>query len=254
MDKEHLQGGSPGNRRLEEERDCGAGQEDHRPRPGTGKCIQFKPDGSRCRANARTGRDYCFTHDPESAAEREAARVSGGRERTRRTNVLSADTPDMSVGTAAHIITLIGDTVNQVRKGELDVSIANSVGYLSGIALKALQRDDVDQRLARLESILDRRRASYEAGSEVEFVNPESRLSGKVDEMSRTCRSKAQNSGDGGQSGARELQQANHDAGRSQERGISGLQTGCLLVHACDRSAYGCTGRVSFWPVANIDR
>jgi hypothetical protein len=162
-----------GKRPLEEERDSGAGQEGHRPGPG--QCIQFKPDGSRCKANTRLGSDYCFFHDPESAAEREAARISGGRERTRRANVLSADTPDMSVGTAAHIITLIGDTVNQVRKGELDVSIANSIGYLSGIALKALQRDDVDQRLARLESILNRRRASYEAGSEVEFVNPESR-------------------------------------------------------------------------------
>lgn len=154
------------------ERDCGTGQEDHPP--ATGQCIHLKSDGSPCKAKTLLGSNYCFFHDPDLAVERKAAQVSGGRERARRANVLPADAPDMPVGTAADIISLIGDTVARVRKGEIEVSIANSVGYLAAIALKAHQRDDVDQRLTRLESIIARRRETYEPGAEVEFVNPES--------------------------------------------------------------------------------
>ena len=153
--------------------DCGAGQEDHPP--GTGQCIHRKSDGTPCKAKTLIGSDYCFFHDPNLAVERKAAQVSGGRERARRANVLPAGTPEMPVGTAADIISLIGDTINKVRRGELEVSLANSVGYLAAVVLRAHQRDDVDQRLARLESILARRRQTYEAGSEVEFVDPQPR-------------------------------------------------------------------------------
>jgi hypothetical protein len=75
------------------------------------------------------------------------------------------------VGTAAEVITLLQATVNELRRGEIEVSIANAIAILASTTLKALQRNDLDQRVARLESILDRQQASYGADSEVEFVN-----------------------------------------------------------------------------------
>jgi len=145
------------------------------PLPQLGQCTYIKADGSRCRANARTGRDYCFIHDPDSAAEREAARSDGGKERSRRLTVLSVDAPDVRVGSAADITTLLTETMSHVRRGQIAVPVANSVGYLAGITLKALQRDDLEQRVARLESVLARQQANPEADSEIEFVNPETR-------------------------------------------------------------------------------
>ena len=141
--------------------------------PHPGQCTYIKPDGSRCRANARTERDYCFIHDPDSAEERGAARSGGGKERSRRLTVLSADASDVRVCNAADITTLLTETMSQVRRGQIAVPVANSVGYLAGISLKALQRDDLEQRLARLESVLARQQARPGADCEIEFVNPE---------------------------------------------------------------------------------
>ena len=77
------------------------------------------------------------------------------------------------MGKAADITTLLTDTISQVRRGQIAVPVANSVGYLAGITLKVLERDEIEQRVARLESVLARQKASLEADSEIEFINPE---------------------------------------------------------------------------------
>jgi hypothetical protein len=146
-----------------------------------GQCRHIKTGQSRCQANARHGSDYCFFHDPDSAVDREAARRNGGRERSRRAAVLPADTPDMPLASAADVTGLLAGTINQVRRGEIDPRISNAIGYLTGIPLQAKERDELEQRLSRLESILARQQANpksnfnLDAHSEAfEFVNPES--------------------------------------------------------------------------------
>ena len=116
-------------------------------------CEQIKVDGTRCQANARTGSKFCFFHDPEVAAKRTAARKAGGIERSRRA-VLPADTPDRSLSSIDDVVALLGETINQTRTGTLDPKVANAVGYLSGILLKALIQGDLEQRLAELEVIV----------------------------------------------------------------------------------------------------
>jgi hypothetical protein len=141
------------------------------------QCQQTKQDGSPCRANARHGSKYCFFHDPSSAVEREAARRNGGRERSRRAAVLPGDTPDRPLASAADVTGLLAETINQVRRGEVDPRISNAVGYLAGILLKAKERDEMEQRLARLESILARQQANPNPEphfGELKFVDPES--------------------------------------------------------------------------------
>ena len=146
-----------------------------------GQCRHIKSNRSRCRANARHGSIYCFFHDPESAIEREAARRNGGKERSRRAAVLPADTPDRRLDSASDVTVLLAETINQVLRGEVDPRISNAVGYLAGILLKAKEKDEIEQRLARLESILAAQPVSSKFDFEpshdsesLEFVNPES--------------------------------------------------------------------------------
>jgi len=119
-----------------------------------GQCRQFKADGSRCRANAQSSSDFCFFHDPATADERDAARIHGGQERSRKAAVLPEDTPNARLTSAADITGLLSETINQVHRGELGPHVSNAVGCLAGILLKAKQQDEVEQRVARLESIL----------------------------------------------------------------------------------------------------
>jgi hypothetical protein len=145
------------------------------------QCRHIKPDRSRCRANALHSSPFCFFHDPKSAADRAAARRNGGRERSRRAAVLPADTSDRPLASAADVTGLLAETINQVRRGEIDPRISNAVGYLAGILLKARERDEMEQRLARLESIVARQPADPKSDFTLdphfeafEFVNPES--------------------------------------------------------------------------------
>ena len=119
----------------------------------TGQCSCIKPDGSQCRAYALRESIYCYTHDPDSAPERKASRIKGGKERSRKAAVLPSDTPDQPLESAEDIAELVGDTINRVRRGELDPRIANSIGCLTGYWLKAQEQGQLERHLAKLESI-----------------------------------------------------------------------------------------------------
>ena len=54
----------------------------------------------------------------------------------------------------AEVVELLGETINQVRRGELDLRISNAIGYLSGILLNAIEKRSFEERLAALESIV----------------------------------------------------------------------------------------------------
>jgi hypothetical protein len=51
-------------------------------------------------------------------------------------------------------VQLLGETINQVRRGGIDLRVANCVGYLSGILLAALEKGQMEERLAALEAII----------------------------------------------------------------------------------------------------
>ena len=85
------------------------------------------------------------------------------------------------LASASEVTALLAETINQVRRGEVDPRISNAIGYLAGILLKAKEKDEIEQRLVRLESILSGQRVSANVGFESEdvsesfaFVNPES--------------------------------------------------------------------------------
>lgn len=118
-------------------------------------CRAAKADGSRCRAAALPGSDFCFFHDPAKADERRAAQSFGGSRNRMKT--LSADTPDMKIEDSKDVVKLISATINQVRKGEIDPRVANAIGYLANILIKAVEQGDLEGRIADLEAVMKAR-------------------------------------------------------------------------------------------------
>lgn len=113
------------------------------------QCRYKRPDGRKCQASPTADSGFCFFHDPERAADRlEAQRAGGLRNKAAS---LSADTPDCNLKNAGDVIALLGTTINQVRRGQVDPRVANSVGYLSGILLKALEVSALERRVSDLE-------------------------------------------------------------------------------------------------------
>jgi hypothetical protein len=118
------------------------------------KCKSRKKDGNRCGAEAQSGKTMCIFHDPTRAADGRRARRMGGINRSRTAAVLPADMPDNPLRNTKDISTLLADSINQVRRGQLDPRVANSIGHLASILLGALQQGPLEERLARLEAAL----------------------------------------------------------------------------------------------------
>jgi hypothetical protein len=114
------------------------------------QCRYKKRDGKACRANATASSGvFCFFHDPDGAADRLEAQRAGGL-RNKGTS-LPPDTPDCDLKNVADVVLLLGLTLNQVRKGQIDPRVGNSIGYIAGILLKALEVDTLERRVSDLE-------------------------------------------------------------------------------------------------------
>jgi hypothetical protein len=109
-------------------------------------CQQVKPDGSKCQARPPAGSDFCFFHDPEKSAEREAAQRAGGQKN--KMAVLPSTAPDARLQDTRDVVTLLSETINHVRRGEIDPKVANAVGYLGGLLMKAIHEAEIEQRKA----------------------------------------------------------------------------------------------------------
>ena len=135
-----------------------------KPREGR-QCIQVKPDGDRCQAQALTGSLLCFFHDPAQAGARAAASKRGG-EKTRAA-VLPPDTPDAPLRTPSEMSALLDRTINQLLRGQIDSKVANTVGYLMTVKMKTTDLGNLEQRLGALE------RAVKEKQSEPTLFDPD---------------------------------------------------------------------------------
>jgi len=112
------------------------------------KCQQItdnKPWGS----NAMRNSDYCYLHNPEiSQEEKLEAQTRGGQNRSLK---VYQPLPPVKIEKTSDIMKLLTDTINQVRQGELDCRVANSIGYLAGVAIKAYETSELEERLERIE-------------------------------------------------------------------------------------------------------
>lgn len=118
-------------------------------------CKAARQDGVVCQTAPLLGSDFCYFHDPAKADERRQAQSLGGRQHRIRT--LNAATPDARMRDCGDVVALISETINQVRKGTIDPRIANSVGYLANVLIKAFEQDELETRIERLETLLERR-------------------------------------------------------------------------------------------------
>jgi hypothetical protein len=109
-------------------------------------CQQVKNDGSKCQAPRLAGSDFCFFHDPEKSAEREAAQRAGGQRN--KMAVLPSTAPDARLQDTRDVVTLLSETINHVRRGEIDPKVANAVGYLGGLLMKAIHEAEIEKRKA----------------------------------------------------------------------------------------------------------
>lgn len=121
-------------------------------------CEGRNKAGDSCQARRVGGLRFCFFHAPALAMKRTAARKRGGR--NSRPTMPETKPAELSIESASDTIRLVGETINQLRRREIDPKRATAIGYLTGVMLKALDFSELEERLARLESALVERDAT----------------------------------------------------------------------------------------------
>jgi len=121
------------------------------------KCHFRKKNGNRCGANAQPTNGLCVFHDPARVNDGLRARREGGLRRSRAAVVLPSGTPDHAIGSTQDVADLLGESINQLRRGQLDARVANAMGYLASVLLRALEQGPMEERLRNLEDILGKR-------------------------------------------------------------------------------------------------
>lgn len=117
----------------------------------SGRCGALTASGTPCLGVARSGARFCSFHDPAAKRDVDAGRAAGGRARSTPRATVAAAEGDLAIGGVGDVCTLLARTINDVRTGRLDPKLANCVGYLSGILVRAFEVGELEERLAMLE-------------------------------------------------------------------------------------------------------
>lgn len=82
--------------------------------------------------------------------------------------MLPRTAPDVRLRDARDLVELLAQTINHVLRGEIDPKVANAVGYLGGLLMKALHEAEIENRLAVIEAAVKRQPATPEFNEDQE--------------------------------------------------------------------------------------
>ena len=117
-------------------------------------CSASRADGSPCGARARPGGRLCLFHDPRCKSARDAGRRAGGQRRCQPRATVPVESYAMELRSVEDVCELLSGTIRDVRTGRLDPKLANTVGYLASVLVRALEVGRLEERLAALELVL----------------------------------------------------------------------------------------------------
>mgnify|MGYP000274071034 CR=1 FL=1 len=119
--------------------------------------CKFEKDGKQCQAWAMTDSEFCFTHDPNKRKERALAHAKGGMTPKRNYKPL----PPVELIDNKGVVNLLAQTINEVRRGKIDLRVANCIGYLSGHLIKALEISELEDRVEKIERVILEKKTTY---------------------------------------------------------------------------------------------
>ena len=101
-------------------------------------CQAKTKDGTPCTAPAQTGKDFCFTHDPEQEQARTEARAKGGQTRAEQLNGAIVPTITTAEAVRDYLARVARDTEAQL----IPPKTATAIASLARVQLEAIERAD----------------------------------------------------------------------------------------------------------------
>ena len=116
-------------------------------------CAAIKPDGARCKARAMKGSQWCFNHHPDYSQKRHRNASKGGKRGGR-------GRPSFEL---SRLQERFEELAEQVLSGEVErgvgavaAQLLNGARACVATRLKAIEQEEVLERVEELETILER--------------------------------------------------------------------------------------------------
>ena len=118
------------------------------------QCEHFE-NKQQCKAHAMKESKFCFVHNPEvSKEEKKEAQARGGRN----SGIINKNPlPLMELNEPDDVVILLAETINQMRIGQMEVTVANCIGLLSGQLIKAFEISRLNKKFESIEKIISNR-------------------------------------------------------------------------------------------------
>ncbi len=122
------------------------------------QCKFKKTDGVVCKAFSLTGSDYCYWHSPDIDENKKRNARSKGGKLNQHIPVSNREAKPINLKNVQDVVELLSETINAVR-AELHatdsltskIKIANSIAFLSGHIINAMEKSDLQKRLEEIE-------------------------------------------------------------------------------------------------------
>lgn len=138
------------------------------------RCQARTKTGKKCNAPAVEG-GLCFFHaHPEKLSE---LGREGGRKNRHWTKHGDPDFGKKTLRSTGDVVSLLEETINRVRQGPFDLRAANTIGFLAGTLLKALDEWRIERHLVNLESVVTGNTEAKEAFDFVPIEEPQNEQS-----------------------------------------------------------------------------
>mgnify|MGYP001577788517 CR=1 FL=1 len=111
------------------------------------RCAAATKSGQPCRGRPLPGRPFCLSHDPSLAAERDAARQKGGRNRA-----AAARLGKLLPARLAPTFEKLEAALGEVHDGALDPKVAGAMAAIARAMVAVLQAGELEQRVRELEA------------------------------------------------------------------------------------------------------
>lgn len=116
------------------------------------QCSFIKKDLTRCKAFVVAGSLYCLSHDIEMKEVKHEAVQKGGQADSYKK--LDLKLPPFEITQPQDVTKAVVQTINELRDGKLPPRVANTIGYLLGIVIKAFEVAELDDKIEAIDRII----------------------------------------------------------------------------------------------------
>lgn len=116
------------------------------------QCEFIKQNGDRCGAYAVQSSQYCINHEESMKETKQNAVAKGGSSDGYKT--LNLNLEPFEIKNTSDVVIAVVQTINELRSGKLPPKLANTVGYLLGIAIKAFEVSEIDKKIEAIDRVI----------------------------------------------------------------------------------------------------